>query len=52
MTGQITALAGDYIELCRGLGYRSPSQERAAGLRRAPRCGRASALIRKGVPGH
>ena len=29
MTGQITALAGDYIELCRGLGYRSPSQKRA-----------------------
>ncbi len=29
MTGQIAALAGDYIELRRGLGYRSPSQERA-----------------------
>jgi integrase/recombinase XerD len=29
MTGGITALAGDYIELRRGLGYRSPSQERA-----------------------
>jgi integrase/recombinase XerD len=29
MTGQITALAGDYIELRRGLGYRSPSRERA-----------------------
>jgi len=29
MTGQITELAGDYIELRRGLGYRSPSQERA-----------------------
>ena len=28
MTGQIAALAGDYIELRRGLGYRSPSQER------------------------
>jgi integrase/recombinase XerD len=28
MTGQITALAGDYIELRHGLGYRSPSQER------------------------
>jgi integrase/recombinase XerD len=29
MTGQIVALAGDYIELRRGLGYRSPSQEKA-----------------------
>lgn len=29
MTGGITALAGDYIELRRGLGYSSPSQERA-----------------------
>jgi integrase len=29
MTGSIVALAGDYIELRRGLGYRSPSQERA-----------------------
>ena len=29
MTGKITALAADYIELRRGLGYRSPSQERA-----------------------
>jgi hypothetical protein len=28
MTGQIAALAGGYIELRRGLGYRSPSQER------------------------
>jgi site-specific recombinase XerD len=28
MTGQITAMADDYIELRRGLGYRSPSQER------------------------
>jgi integrase len=28
MTGQMTALAGSYIELRRGLGYRSPSQER------------------------
>src|SRR5258708_3635743 len=28
-SGQIAALAGDYIELRRGLGYRSPSQERA-----------------------
>jgi integrase len=28
MTAQITALAGDYIELRRGLGYRSPSQDR------------------------
>lgn len=28
MTGQITALAGDYIELRHGLGYRSPSQDR------------------------
>ncbi len=29
MTGKIMALAGEYIELRRGLGYRSPSQERA-----------------------
>jgi integrase/recombinase XerD len=29
MTGKITALAAGYIELRRGLGYRSPSQERA-----------------------
>ena len=29
MTGGITALAGDYIGLRRGLGYHSPSQERA-----------------------
>jgi integrase len=29
MTGTITALVGDYLELRRGLGYRSPSQERA-----------------------
>ena len=29
MTGSIIALVGDYIELRRGLGYRSPSQERA-----------------------
>jgi integrase len=29
MTGPMTALVGDYIELRRGLGYRSPSQERA-----------------------
>jgi integrase/recombinase XerD len=28
MTGSITALVGDYIKLRRGLGYRSPSQER------------------------
>src|SRR5258708_8424500 len=28
-SGQIAAVAGDYIELRRGLGYRSPSQERA-----------------------
>ena len=27
MTGRIAALAGDYIELRHGLGYRSPSQE-------------------------
>jgi integrase len=29
MTASIVALVGDYIELRRGLGYRSPSQERA-----------------------
>ncbi len=29
MTGGITALVADYITLRRGLGYRSPSQERA-----------------------
>jgi integrase/recombinase XerD len=29
MTGGIIALVGDFIELRRGLGYRSPSQERA-----------------------
>ena len=29
MTGGIIAVVGDYIELRRGLGYRSPSQERA-----------------------
>ena len=29
MTGSIIALVGDFIELRRGLGYRSPSQERA-----------------------
>jgi len=29
MTGKIMALAGEYTELRRGLGYRSPSQERA-----------------------
>ena len=29
MTGAITALAEDYVTLRRGLGYRSPSQERA-----------------------
>ena len=29
MTGPMIALVGDYIELRRGLGYRSPSQERA-----------------------
>jgi integrase len=29
MTGHVTLLAGDYIALRRGLGYRSPSQERA-----------------------
>lgn len=29
MTGSISALVGDYVELRRGLGYRSPSQERA-----------------------
>jgi integrase len=29
MSGSITALVGDYLELRRGLGYHSPSQERA-----------------------
>ena len=29
MTGSIIALVGDFLELRRGLGYRSPSQERA-----------------------
>jgi len=29
MTGSIVALAADYIQLRRGLGYRSPSQERS-----------------------
>jgi hypothetical protein len=29
MTGSMIALVGDYIQLRRGLGYRSPSQERA-----------------------
>lgn len=29
MTGSIVAVVGDFIELRRGLGYRSPSQERA-----------------------
>jgi integrase/recombinase XerD len=29
MNGGITALVADYIALRRGLGYRSPSQERA-----------------------
>jgi hypothetical protein len=34
MTGSIIALVGDFLELRRGLGYRSPSQERA--LRPSP----------------
>ncbi len=31
MTGQIAALAGDYIELRRGLGYRSPARNTRCG---------------------